>query len=133
MLIRGETVSGHGRGIRRIGRSRPRGAPGWCARGRAGGGGDKRGRQCAALLVVDREAYPLWDLRADEHPEPVAELRRIFEIAKLDLLPFVQGLPTRENPMGSLTDEFVEMNMLPPPERPGGGGAAPREPVEDRA
>jgi uncharacterized Ntn-hydrolase superfamily protein len=98
-----------------------------------GGGGDKRGRQCAALLVVDREAYPLWDLRADEHPEPVAELRRIYEIAKLDLLPFVEGLPTRENPLGSLTDEFVEMNMLPPPERPGGGGAAPREPVEERA
>ena len=97
------------------------------------GGGDKRGRQCAALLVVDREAYPLWDLRADEHPEPVAELRRIYEIAKLDLLPFVEGLPTRENPLGSLTDEFVEMNLLPPPERPGGGGAAPREPVEDRA
>ena len=97
------------------------------------GGGDKRGRQCAALLVVDREAYPLWDLRADEHPEPVAELRRIFEVAKLDLLPFVEGLPTRENPLGSLTDEFIEMNLLPPPERPGGGGSAPREPVEEPA
>jgi uncharacterized Ntn-hydrolase superfamily protein len=97
------------------------------------GGGDKRGRQCAALLVVDQEAYPLWDLRADEHPEPVAELRRIYEIAKLDLLPFVQGLPTREHPLGSLTDEFVEMNMLPPPDRPGGGGARPRERVEDPA
>ena len=96
-------------------------------------GGDKRGRQCAALLVVDREAYPLWDLRADEHPEPVAELRRIYEVAKLDLLPFVRGLPTRENPLGSLTDEFVEMNMLPPPDRPGGGGSGPRERVEDSA
>jgi uncharacterized Ntn-hydrolase superfamily protein len=97
------------------------------------GGGDKRGRQCSALLVVDREEFPLWDLRVDEHPEPVAELRRIFEVARLDLLPFVQGLPTRENPMGSLTDEFVEMNMLPPPNRPGGGGAAPRELMEDGA
>lgn len=97
------------------------------------GGGDKRGRQCSALLVVDREDYPLWDLRVDEHPEPVAELRRVFEIAKLQLLPFVTGLPTRENPMGSLTGEFVEMNMLPPPERPGGGGSAPRELVEEGA
>src|SRR5207249_9654161 len=26
-------------------------------------GGDKRGRQCSALLVVDREEFPLWDLR----------------------------------------------------------------------
>lgn len=89
------------------------------------GGGDKRGRQCSALLVVDREVYPLWDLRVDEHPQPVAELRRIYEIAKLQLLPFVEGLPTRENPVGSLSDEFKDMNLLPPPDRPGGGGSGP--------
>jgi len=89
------------------------------------GGGDKRGRQCSALLVVDREEFPLWDLRVDEHPQPVAELRRIFEIAKLQLLPFILGLPTRDNPLGSLSDEFIEMNLLPPPQRPGGGGSAP--------
>jgi uncharacterized Ntn-hydrolase superfamily protein len=87
-------------------------------------GGDKRGRQCAALLVVDTEEFPLWDVRVDEHAYPVAELRRIYEIAKLDLLPFVEGLPTRENPMGSLSDEFIETNLLPPPARPGGGGSA---------
>jgi uncharacterized Ntn-hydrolase superfamily protein len=91
------------------------------------GGGDKRGRQCSALLVVDREEFPLWDLRVDEHPQPVAELRRIYEIARLQLLPFVEGLPTRANPMGSLSDAFVEMNLLPPPQRPGGGGSAPSE------
>ena len=88
-------------------------------------GGDKRGRQCAALLVVDREEYPLWDLRVDEHADPVPELRRIYEVAKTDLLPFVEGLPTRENPMGSPSDEFVAMNMLPPPQRPGRGGSGP--------
>ena len=91
-------------------------------------GGDKRGRQCAALLVVDREEFPLWDIRADEHAEPVAELRRIYEVARLDLLPFVEGLPTRDKPLGSLSDEFVESNLLPPPMRPGGGGAGPRRP-----
>jgi uncharacterized Ntn-hydrolase superfamily protein len=88
-------------------------------------GGDKRGRQCAALLVVDKEEFPLWDLRVDEHANPVPELRRIFEIARTDLLPFVEGLPTRGNPMGSLSDAFIEMNMLPPPARPGGGGSGP--------
>jgi uncharacterized Ntn-hydrolase superfamily protein len=91
------------------------------------GGGDMRGRQCSALLVVDTEEYPLWDLRVDEHPQPVAELRRVYEIARLQLLPFVEGLPTRANPLGSLSDEFIEMNMLPPPQRPGGGGSAPIE------
>ena len=86
-------------------------------------GGDKRGRQCSALLVVDREEFPLWDLRVDEHPQPVPELRRIYEVARLDLLPFVQGLPTRENPLGTLSDEFVATNLLPPPLRPGAGGS----------
>ena len=80
-------------------------------------GGDRRGRQCSALYVVDREAFPLWDLRVDEHPEPVAELRRIYEIALEQLLPFVAGLPTRENPEGSLTEDFVRMNLLPPSQR----------------
>lgn len=92
-------------------------------------GGDKRGRQCAALLVVDREEFPLWDLRVDEHPDPVAELRRVYEVARLDLLPFVEGLPTRANPLGSLSEEFVATNLLPPPRRPGGGGSGPRETV----
>src|SRR4029079_10683222 len=90
-----------------------------------GGGGDKRGRQCAALLVVDREAYPLWDMGVQKPRQPVAELRRVQDIARLQLLPFVEGLPTRENPLGSLSDEFVEMNLLPPPQRPGGGGSGP--------
>ena len=96
-------------------------------------GGDKRGRQCSALLVVDREEFPLWDLRVDEHPQPVSELRRIYEIAKVQLLPFVQGLPTRSNPIGSLSDEFIAMNLLPPPQRPGGGGSAPPSTADDRS
>jgi hypothetical protein len=46
-------------------------------------------------------------------------------VARLDLLPFVEGLPTRANPLGSLSDEFIETNLLPPPQRPGGGGSGP--------
>ena len=47
-------------------------------------GGDKRGRMSAALLVMGREQRgnrPILDLRVDEHPNPVKELRRIFEMA----------------------------------------------------
>lgn len=44
-------------------------------------GGDVRGRQSAAVLVMCRTVVPYLDLRVDDHPDPVAELRRIYELA----------------------------------------------------
>ena len=50
------------------------------------GGGDRRGQQSAALLVVERDGgYAglsdlLVDLRVDDHPQPLTELRRISEV-----------------------------------------------------
>ena len=52
-------------------------------------GGDKRGRESAALLVVRKGAGyggrgDRWvDLRVDDHPEPVAELRRLLGVHHL--------------------------------------------------
>jgi uncharacterized Ntn-hydrolase superfamily protein len=45
-------------------------------------GGDRRGRQSAALYVVHTEEYPYCDLRVDDHPDPVAEMRRLYELFK---------------------------------------------------
>ncbi|MDP3768001.1 MAG: DUF1028 domain-containing protein [Dehalococcoidia bacterium] len=44
-------------------------------------GGDKRGRESAALLVAPAgsDALSKLDIRVDVHPDPVAELRRIFD------------------------------------------------------
>jgi uncharacterized Ntn-hydrolase superfamily protein len=64
-------------------------------------GGDRRGRQSAALLVHGEEDYPLADLRVDEHGDPVAELRRVLEVAKRELFPFVVAMPTKRNPRGA--------------------------------
>jgi len=44
-------------------------------------GGDKRGRQSAALLVGSKEDRLYYNLRVDDHPDPVAELRRIYGVA----------------------------------------------------
>lgn len=88
-------------------------------------GGDKRGRQSAALKVYYREEYPYLDLRVDEHRHPVAELRRVYEVARHQLLPFVDGMPTRKNPLGQLPEHVGQMLLAPPPFRPGGGGSAP--------
>jgi uncharacterized Ntn-hydrolase superfamily protein len=88
-------------------------------------GGDKRGRQSAALKVHHTEDYPLLDLRVDEHHHPVAELRRVYTIARLQLLPFVEGMPKRTGPGNPAPDSVVTLLGFPPPQRPGGGGSAP--------
>jgi uncharacterized Ntn-hydrolase superfamily protein len=88
-------------------------------------GGDKRGRQSASLKVYEREDYALLDLRVDEHAHPVAELRRVFSVAKLQLLPFVVGMPKKGALAGGLPDSVTRMLLTPPPYRPGGGGSAP--------
>ncbi|MCS6936269.1 MAG: DUF1028 domain-containing protein [Candidatus Bipolaricaulota bacterium] len=60
-------------------------------------GGDRRGQQAGAILVVRANAYfdgpfdRLVDIRVDDHPEPIRELRRLLEIA----LPSVYLLNTR--------------------------------------
>ncbi len=52
-------------------------------------GGDKRGRQSAALLVVrDKGGYGGFndryiDLRVDDHPKPIPELRRLLAMQRL--------------------------------------------------
>jgi uncharacterized Ntn-hydrolase superfamily protein len=85
-------------------------------------GGDKRGRQSAAVKVFAYEDYALLDLRVDEHHHPVAELRRVLTIARLQLAPFVEGMPRRGEPAGALPERVSAMLLAPPPWRPGGGG-----------
>lgn len=70
-------------------------------------GGDKRGRQSAALLVVDKEEYPLVDLRVDEHEDPVKELRRVYTVYEEVLSPRMELLPTLDNPAGKQNAEYA--------------------------
>lgn len=54
-----------------------------------GAGGDSRGKQSAAMLVVKPGAgYGGWndrylDLRVDDHPDPVGELSRVYDLWRL--------------------------------------------------
>ena len=60
-------------------------------------GGDSRGQQSAALLVVcEGRGYSGFndrfiDLRVDDHPQPIAELQRILQLHKLYLFPSEPG------------------------------------------
>lgn len=61
-------------------------------------GGDKRGRQSAALRVASRDPYPDLDLRVDDHPDPLAELRRLYAVWRGYLRHFRRFLPGRDHP-----------------------------------
>jgi len=61
-------------------------------------GGDKRGRQSAALQVASRDPYPDLDLRVDDHADPLAELRRLHAVAQEHYVPFRRFLAGRDHP-----------------------------------
>lgn len=69
-------------------------------------GGDKRGKQAAALLVYTTEQYPYLDLRVDDHADPLPELKRLYEKSLERYQPFLACLPSRARPAG-ITDRSV--------------------------
>jgi len=62
-------------------------------------GGDRRGKQSAALLVSYDQDYRYYDLRVDDHADPVNELRRIFELRKAGRAQHGDWRPTRDAPL----------------------------------
>ena len=69
-------------------------------------GGDKRGKQSAALRIHADEDYLQLDLRVDDHEEPLLELRRSYDKSLERFQPFLSCLPGRHNPVG-LTDRTL--------------------------
>ncbi|PZN99823.1 MAG: DUF1028 domain-containing protein [Hyphomicrobiales bacterium] len=64
-------------------------------------GGDKRGRQSCAIRIWSEAPFPTFDLRVDDHPEPLSELRRLWRLAHQGYVPFQSALPSRSRPKGS--------------------------------
>ncbi len=60
-------------------------------------GGDKRGRQSAALRIHRGQDYPWLDLRSDDHPDPLAELSRLLKVAGDRYLLFAEGFGTTDD------------------------------------
>jgi len=71
-------------------------------------GGDKRGKQSAALRIHAEEEYPALDLRVDDHAEPVVELRRLYRVSLERFQPFVACLAGRLNPAGMTDRALIE-------------------------
>lgn len=78
-------------------------------------GGDKRGKQSAALLIHDGEDYPLLDLRVDDHPDPLAELARLETVARERWLHFRRVMPCADAPDGLIDrtelDAFIAASI----------------------
>jgi len=71
-------------------------------------GGDRRGRQSAALVIQGPELYPRLDIRVDDHRHPLVELRRLYEVAKERHLAFSRAFPTAERPYGVTDRQCIE-------------------------
>jgi uncharacterized Ntn-hydrolase superfamily protein len=69
-------------------------------------GGDKRGKQSAALLIHGNEEWSDLDLRVDDHDDPLAELGRLEAVSHERWVHYRQFLPTRRNPAG-ITDRAI--------------------------
>lgn len=88
-------------------------------------GGDARGRQSAHLYIVAGERTPQpwngvhYDLRVDDHPEPLAELRRLVDLRRtylrLGAVLFDDGplfRPGDEIEPGDLDDTLVQLEEM---------------------
>ena len=66
-------------------------------------GGDKRGKQAAALRIHADEDRPALDLRVDDHADPITEMQRLHQVSLARFQPFTACLAGRHDPVG-LTD-----------------------------
>ena len=64
-------------------------------------GGDRRGRQSAALVIHRGEDYPWLSIRADDHGDPLAELERLFAVAGERFLHVAEIMPTHDRFSGA--------------------------------
>jgi uncharacterized Ntn-hydrolase superfamily protein len=81
-------------------------------------GGDKRGKQSAALKIATRDPYPDLDIRIDDHPDPLAELRRLHAVSQERFAVFRRFLPGTDSPCGvfdrAVIDAAVARDGKPP-------------------
>jgi len=81
-------------------------------------GGDKRGKQSAALKIATRDPYPDLDIRIDDHPDPLAELRRLHAVSQERFAVFRRFLPGTDSSCGvfdrAVIDAAVARDGKPP-------------------
>jgi uncharacterized Ntn-hydrolase superfamily protein len=74
-------------------------------------GGDKRGKQSAALKIFGEEDWPDLDLRVDDHVDPLAELDRLEAVSRERFVYFAHCLPGRKDPVGLVDRSAIEARI----------------------
>jgi uncharacterized Ntn-hydrolase superfamily protein len=74
-------------------------------------GGDKRGKQSAALVIQGDEEWPDLDLRVDDHPDPLAELERLERVSRERFTHFMRLLPSRRDRRGVIDRAAIETEI----------------------
>jgi uncharacterized Ntn-hydrolase superfamily protein len=74
-------------------------------------GGDKRGKQSAALLIHDQDEWSALDLRVDDHADPLTELARLEQVSRERWVHFRKYLPSRNNPAGITDRETIDAGI----------------------
>jgi uncharacterized Ntn-hydrolase superfamily protein len=74
-------------------------------------GGDKRGKQSAALLICATEDYPELNLRVDDHADPLAELERLYHKAHERFVPYLKCSPSKARPWGVFDRAVIEQEI----------------------
>ncbi len=71
-------------------------------------GGDRRGKQSAAMVLVTTEDFPDLNLRVDDHADPLQELRRLLGIWRNEGQPRIGLAPSKANPAGFIDLDAIE-------------------------
>src|SRR5262249_27598783 len=74
-------------------------------------GGDKRGKQSAALRIHTEEEWSDLDLRVDDHVDPLAELARLEAVGRGRWMHFRKFLPNRHDPVGTLDRDVIDAEI----------------------
>jgi uncharacterized Ntn-hydrolase superfamily protein len=75
-------------------------------------GGDRRGRQSAAMLMTTTEDFPDLNIRVDDHTEPLVELRRLLTIWRVEGVPRLGTAPSKANPSGVTDLDAIEAGWI---------------------
>jgi uncharacterized Ntn-hydrolase superfamily protein len=75
-------------------------------------GGDRRGKQSAAMVMVTTEDFSDFDIRVDDHAEPLRELQRLLALWKVEGAPRVGMAPSKANPSGVFDLDAIEAGWI---------------------